>query len=210
MATPDTDRLENLRSKFLQMTSPQEFGQERKENVTIISRNVPPMLARADAAFIILTDALSNTSPERAKIDYAPYAELAKNARELAVNADRLTRADGIRADFAALIASLNFLCRYLNVLSTVSNTEKDFCEPADSICLPCDSNAEIFHEIELALLKNLQEALKKLAPAFLEKRQIFLESLSKADMDRFTHAHKIFSTIYKNKIDGSGHDQTN
>lgn len=210
METPDTDRLENLRSKFLQMTSPQEFGQERKENVTIISRNVPPMLARADAAFIILTDALCNAAPEHTGMDYSLFIEIAENAREQAVNADRLTRADGIRADFTDLIESIDFLCRNLKVLNTISEAGKNICKRTESICYQCDPDPGLFCSTERSILKNLQGALAKLSPAFLEKRQFFLESLSKADMDRFTHAHATFAAFFKDRINGSGYDQKN
>ena len=210
MDTPDTNRLEDLRSKFLQMTSPQEFGQERKENVTIISRNVPPVLARADAAFVVLSDALRNISPEHATIDYDTFVEIAENAREQAVNADQLTRADSIRADFSDLLDSLDFLCRNLNLLKAASEVKNLTYRRAESICTPCDPDTDFFRRTECALLKNLQDTLIRLTPAFQEKRQIFLESFSKADMDRFSHAHTSFTDLCKNKIGGPGHDQKN
>lgn len=209
MGTPDTNRLENLRSKFLQMTSPQEFGQERKENVTIISRNVPPMLARADAAFIVLTDALRNASPDQPEIDYKLLSEIAADAREQAQNADRLTRADSIRADFTDLIESLDLLCRHLSVLKVISEAELNACKRAESICFHNAQNSEIiFQKIKRDLLIDLQNILADLCPAFLEKRQIFLESFTKADMDRFTHAHGTFTAFSKNRIYGPGHEK--
>ncbi len=209
MGTPDTDRLENLRTKFLQMTSPQEFGQERKENVTIISRNVPPMLAHADAAFTILTDVLCSAPDEHAGTDYKLLAEIAENARKLATDADLLTRADHIQADFSALIESLDFLCRNLCVLSAIAEAEKSTWKRAESICAQCNPDPGFFRETERTLLKNLRSALAKLAPAFLEKRQISLESFTKADMDRFTHAHSTFTVHLRNRLNGSD-DQKN
>ena len=209
MGTPDKKRLKDLRSKFLQMTSPQEFGQERKENVTIISRNVPPMLARADASFLVLTDLLRAIPPEKcSEPDYNQFRTVAEEAYTMAKDADLLTKADNIQADFSDLTGSLAFLCRHLKVLQAAAEAKNSSCDLRVGICagLPPgpESQCCFYGKITEQTLQNLQRALEKLCPAFQEKRRQFLESLTKSDMERFTRAHEEFLTHCKKRMDGS------
>jgi|GEM_PF-1674826 len=209
MGTQETNRLKDLRSKFLQMTSPQEFGQERKENVTIISRNVPPMLARADASFLVLTDLLRNIPPEKCtEPDYSRFHALANEAYTMAKDADLLTKADHIQADFSDLTGSLSFLCRHLKVLQAAAEAKNSSCDLKVGICAGLPPGPEtqccFYHSISEQILRNLQSALAKLCPAFQEKRQLFLESLTKSDMDRFARAHEEFMADCKKRMDGS------
>lgn len=201
MANSDTDRLDDLRSKFLRMTSPQEFGQKRKKNVTITSRNVPPMLARADAAFVVLAEKLQTTTA--AFLNYDLLLAVAQEARDQVKDADLLTKADKIHADFSDLFESLAFLVCNLKALKVVAEAKNDFSQSPESICTaiyPTPEHQKLFYgDIEQQILKNLQDALAGLCPAFLEKRKLFLESLSKADMERFSRAHEEFSAHFKN-----------
>lgn len=204
MATSDTNRLDDLRTKFLQMTSPQEFGQERKKNVTITSRNVPPMLARADAAFIVLAEELRSAEQE---LDYGKLLAIAQEARDQVKDADLLTKADKIHADFTDLIESLAFLVCHLQVLKSAAEAKNNYCRRKESICAVSypepDHQCHFYSGIEKQLRESLQSALTRLCPAFLERRRLFLESLSKADMDRFARAHSEFTAYFKTCING-------
>lgn len=206
MATSDTNRLDDLKSKFLQMTSPHEFGQERKKNVTITSRNVPPMLARADAAFLVLAERICNATPETAP-DYDQLLAIALESRDQVKDADLLTKADQIHADFTDLIDSLSFLVCHLEVLKAVTAAGKNSCRRDGSICAAAYPEPEyqcrFYSTLEEQILISLQAALSKLCPAFLERRQLFLESLSKADMDRFARAQTEFTAYFKTIING-------
>lgn len=194
MDTPKKNRLDHLRNKFLQMTSPHEFGQERKKNVTIISRNVPPMLARADAAFVTVSDALQQKNPDSDRSAfYNTLFLIIDEAVIQATDADQLTRADGIRADLSSLIESLQFLQRNLCILCATADAAGDSGDPDG-----------FYHCLEMQTRDFLLAGLNKLVPTYNNDRKIFLKSLTKADIDRFAHAKTAFSDQYKNQIDGT------
>ncbi|MBO5959361.1 MAG: hypothetical protein J6Q65_04490, partial [Lentisphaeria bacterium] len=182
-----------LRNKFLQMTSPQEFWQERKENATIISHNVPPMLARADAAFAVLSEALKkNPAPEERTDFYGNLFIIADEAAALANDANQLTHADGITADFSTLTDSLQFIYRNLGVICSIADARED-----------SEDTTGFYVGLEEQTLVFLRNGMENIRTRFARDRKVFLKTLSKADMDRFARAHTEFLTHYQNIADG-------
>ncbi len=201
--------LDKVKRSFLRMSTPFEFGGNEIHFNTPLSVNIPPVLARADAAYdracAILTGNIFAHILEERAFFYQTAKDLLTEAAEKYESALRIIKLEKKRFQAAPIAAYYHFLAGKAAILfALVKGTESlgldgeifsdsfgahipDSLHAADSLLTECEMN--LFHFLE-DLLHRTDSHVKD----FREKT---IKDMSKSDLARYAKAYAEYTVIF-------------
>lgn len=202
--------LEKVKRTFLHMTSPSEFG-GAKSFENIVTMNVPPMTACADAAYerlfeIVHRDLfMHSTEDERAKC-YVFLRELAADARDTAMEIERVSGINEIDVGTGVFIEYMNLIIAVLDALIPMAAVQARAVSanpyrrdlPGGALAAALRAADVLCGDSELALFHFLRETLDSLSSAFDKFREPFRKNFSKSDQERYAKAREEFIDYYR------------
>ncbi len=206
----EKDLLERVKRRFMRMTSPHEFSsQEKRRAATIVSANVPPLLARADAAAdtaaeIIRRDLVVNVQDTDRHTLYSYAKNLAEEAGRYAGEAMQNAAADKRKLELVEFMEYTDFLCLHLNLLISLTAAQMQADSPGKNSILPEVIRKQdlLCNTGELAVLPFLQESVTLLAPRLEKIREQCRKIFSKTDSDRYARSYESFLRAYKEEAE--------
>ncbi len=211
MAHSEKDLLERVKRRFLRMTSPHEFsGDEKRKTGTIVSLNISPLLARADAAantlFAILQKDLIVAVPDDAKRNavYRYAKTLASDAKANAQEAMQNAVADKRKLDLSALIEYMDFLHRHLEILSLLTQAQSQADTRTKSTFLTGVIQRQdlLCSAGELSIFPFLQDTVSSLNNTFEKIQEQARKVLTKTESERYGKACAAFTAAYTGKME--------
>lgn len=206
----EKDLLERVRRSFLRMTSPHEFSsQGKRRQETIVSANVPPLLARADAAadtvFALLKRDLIVSMPDTERNAVYCFArKLTAEAENCAGEAMQNAAADKRKLDVAAFLEYMEFLELHLDILIALTKAQTLVETRSKSSLLTSVFQRQdlLCSAGELSILPFLQESVSSLSTAFEKNREQYKKNFSKTDSERYARAYDSFIAVYQKNLD--------
>ena len=200
---------ENQKRLFLRMQSPSAFGAARRFDSTSFM-NVPPEMARRDAAFESLflffqTRDLEHESPaERRRIYDLILTQLnmIEMRTEFILNADLMEKRHLEKVEILTFIRLLRDYFRILNC-SVELSVDKILGEKIKSLApdLPGKSTAQAetgSEEREFALVETVRSLIARISPQLAAAREAWCKLFSKSDSERYERAHAFYLEHYK------------
>ncbi len=202
--------LEKVKRNFMRMTSPTEFGSGDKSFGSVLTMNIPPDLARADAAFARASELLRNRPPdlpdeERPEL-YSSVLELLDDVERLLSKCAMAVEGSTLDFDVSLYLEMERFVKRIVRLLHQVSLQQKvlDF---ESKIFIPpyfgaafqtAFSEADpIFSGCELNSYRFLRGCLDAAEPGIQKLRDHQKRFFSRSDQDRYSRAYEEYSRYY-------------
>lgn len=202
--------LEKVKRNFMRMTSPTEFGSGGKAFGSVLTMNIPPDLARADAAFERASELLRSRPPdlpdeERPEL-YAAVLELLDDVERLLSKCAMAVEGSKLDFDVSLYLEMERFVKRIVRLLHQVSLQQKvlDF---ESKIFIPpyfgsafqtAFSEADpIFSACELNAYRFLRGCLDAAEPGIHKLRDHQKRFLSRSELDRYVRAYEEYSRHY-------------
>jgi len=216
-------RLEKVRRNMLRMTSPVGFGDDSaaKGFGSLSAINVPPWLARADAAYDRAVCLLQESSPPAASGD-APAVRLGywRGVRALLTESEEnlasihhvFENAEEIPLDVSVYLAFVRFLIRIVTQIEMAAGSGVELAEDARSFPTPlfparfqdvlADAGA-IFSASEGRIRQFAIDSLKTASPSVDQIRQECRKAMPKVAKERYERAFKAFTAHFSGAEEG-------
>jgi len=210
-------RLEKVRRNMLRMTSPVGFGDDStaKGFGSLSAINVPPWLARADAAYDRAVHLLRISTPPGSSGD-APAIRLGywRGVRALLTESEEnlasihhvFEKAEEIPMDVSVYLAFVRFLIRLVTQIEMAAGSGVELAADARSFPAPlfpakfqdtlADAGA-IFAASEGKIRKFAIDSLETASPAVDQIRQECQKALPKVAKERYTRAFEAFTSHF-------------
>ena len=209
-----SQRLEKVRRNMLRMTSPVGFGDdtEAKGFGSLSAINVPPWLARADAAYdrairlFLNPDSPGASSPvPEIRLAYwrGVRSLLQESEENLASIHHVFENAEEVPLDVSVYLAFVRFLIRLVTQIEMAARSGVELAEDARSFPSPlfperfqdmlADAGA-IFTASEGRIREFAFESLEIAAPAIDKIRSDYREAIPKVAKDRYERAFRAFT----------------
>lgn len=202
--------LEKVKRNFMRMTSPTEFGSGGKAFGSVLTMNIPPDLARADAAFERASQLLRMRPPDMPDEE---RPDLYRAVLDLLDEVERLLSkcafaAEGSKLDFdvSLYLEMERFVKRLVRLLEQVSIQQKVldfeskiFIPPYFGVAFQnAFSEADpIFSVCEINVYRFLRECMDAAEPGIHKLRDHQKRFLSRNELDRYNRAYEEYARHY-------------
>lgn len=205
-----TKVLDKVKRSFLRMASPFEFGGEEVHFDTLLSLNVPPMLARAGAAYERLMELLhlnvfSHSLEERREL----YSEMQLLATESASNyrlISQIVKVEKKRIDFQPISEYLDNLEQQILILKNTAESlalldlsSKQLTQTFGAGALsPLETCDQVYTEGELKVFHFVLELVDFAAPTLKTLREQKMKLFSKGDLARYARSFSEYQNYFR------------
>jgi len=210
-------RLEKVRRNMLRMTSPDGFGDDNAAKAfgSLSAINVPPWLARADAAYDRAVRLVQSSAPPSSS-GAAPGVRLGywRNVHALLQEAEEnlasihhvFENAEEIPLDVSVYLAFVRFLIRIVTQIEMAAGSGVELAADARSFPSPLFPErfqvtladaGEIFMASEERIRKFVVESLEIASPAVDAIRADSLKAMPKVAKERYERAFEAFTTHF-------------
>ena len=201
--------LEGLKEQFLRMQSPTAFGSIRRFDDTAFM-NVPPEMARRDAAFIqmekiIYASGFSDSCRARRTL----YSNMILRLKMIVKKSSFIRKAQIMEErdlDGAQTLELMQLILRYFLVLDEMADSqsaEDEGVSPLDVLLSqseqghsssPLESD---FYRSECSLFQSIKETLHSIEPIFSAMQSRRRKMFSKGDSERYEKAYDYYMEYY-------------
>lgn len=202
MADNNKNMFGKVKRSFLRMTTPFEFGKAEKRFSTVLSVNIPHMLACADAATEradeILQCNLFALSDKPRETLYSEANDLLQFALREVLDAHNYASADKKKLDLSPYVTYLERVIRMLDLLRILAAEQGDLPDNIKILQTHFGAAAgkelneldNAFSESELMIAQLLADYLRITGPGIKKLREGVRQSLAKPDLERYAHAY--------------------
>lgn len=209
-AQSDNDLLAKVKNAILSMTSPSGYGADVRLFCSIHTVNIPPMIARAEAAYeracaILKTNILAQQEQVRTAV-YRDLANLFKTASENVETAVIRARKAGKTLPLPEIGIYYGFLretsellyqtCLHQTKIASADPKLKDML--GRTLLAAAQSPDEILEDNELRLVHALSDFIAANEPQCSRMRTKFKHLLPKTEAERYQNAYNEYTACYR------------
>jgi len=209
--------LSKIKRTFLRMTSPSEFGGTEIRFNHELSLNIPPAIARGDAAYKRAAALIQRNNiisfPLDTRIKYYRLIELLlTDTAAQYENASNIAAALKIDMDFESSFKLFAFLAEKISLLLEIALSQETMFSADDAFSQKFGSEATellqnsdtVFAEHEVALSRFLTKLIASMDSRIENIRSQNLSLMAKADAERYIKAYTEFSSIFSGEKEDS------
>ena len=209
-AENENDLLAKVKSAILSMTSPSGYGTDARMFCSIHTVNIPPMIARAEAAYeracaILKTNILAQEDSVRTAV-YHDLAALFRTASENVETAIKRARKAGKTLPLPELGIYYRFLyetsallhqsCLHQAKIASADSKLKDML--GRTLLAAAQSPDEILEDNELRLVHALSDFIAANDPLCVKMRTKFKHLLPRPEAERYQNAYSEYTACYR------------
>lgn len=201
--------LEGLKEQFLRMQSPSAFGSIRRFDDTSFM-NVPPEMARRDAAFIQLEKIIYGSGfPDSCRERRVFYSNMILRLKMIVRKTSFIRKAQILEKrdlEGGEMLELMQLILRYFLVLDEMADSqsaEDEGISPLDVLLShsdrePCSSTLESdFYKSECSLFQSIKKTLHSIAPIFTAMQSRRRKRFAKGDSLRYERAYDFYMEYY-------------
>ena len=201
---------ENQKRLFLRMKSPSAFGGARRFDSASFM-NVPPEMARRDAAYSCFSDYFRTAELEKVPIEersriyrrILQLFDLIEKKSEFIFNSDIIEKRN---LEHAGTLAYIRLVRKYLRLLNDLVAAQMDRIDPpaesSSAAVLSGDFSRAMnpqLRQVEETLTSAVRDLLQQKHELLLAQKEQRRKGFSKSDSERYERAYALYTEYYAN-----------